>query len=248
MRQVSIVIFLLTVGCSNQREAYEQTSTDTVNIQSELIQMDQVDNLVKPKELTDTISNGASIKFFELTDNSFDSLQRLSKLTYIPLKSFDKKITILDNCKTFKLSNGKVDSLCNMNDGEYYERYSIKGLWGEMNLLLANFENWEESHDFLINLIDGGHYLLTPSYEVSPKLDIIISYVDISDAPIYSSELLITKIQKGTLTTLLQRGLGQTSITDVSWISNTDCLISTGFVDFETDNIKNKKKYLIKIE
>jgi hypothetical protein len=248
MRQVSIAIFLLTVGCSNQRETYEQAATDTVNIQSKSIQMDQVDNWVKPKELTDTISNGASIKFFELTDNTFDSLQQLSKLTYIPLKSFDKKTTKLDNCKTFKLNNGKVDSLCNMDDGEYYERYSIKGLWDEKNLLLVNFENWEESHDFLINLTDGGHYILTPSYEVSPKLDIIISYVDISDEPLYSSELLITKIQKGTLTTLLQRDLGQMTITDASWISNYDCLISTGFVDFETDNIKDRKKYLIKIE
>lgn len=39
-----------------------------------------------------------------------------------------------------------------------------------------------------------------------------------------------------------------TTITDASWISNYDCLISTGFVDFETDNIKDRKKYLIKIE
>lgn len=135
-----------------------------------------------------------------------------------------------------------------MDDGEYIETYAIKGLWEEKNLLLVNFQNWEESHDLLINLTDGAHYLLTPFYEVSPDRGVIISYVDVSKAPIYSSELLLTKVEKGKLTTILQRDLEQTTITDAVWVSNYDCLITTGFIDINTDNITDRRKYLIRLE
>ena len=88
---------------------------------------------------------------------------------------------------------------------------------------------------------------MTPFYAVSPSRDIIISYVDVSSAPIYSSELLLTKVDNGTLTTILQRDLGQTTITNAVWVSNRECLITTGIVDDETDETTDIRNYLIRI-
>ena len=238
----------MTVGCTNQKTTTEQTISDTVRQSSELLQIIPTDKQEARITLTDTVLNGHSVKFYELTATTFDSLQRQKKETEINLKSADSQIKKLDSCVVIKFQNQKIDSLCNMDDGEYYEKYLIKGLWEENKLILANFENWEESHDFFINLKDGSYYILTPFYEVNPKQDLILTYVDIAAAPIYSSELMISQIQKGVFTTLYKKDLGQTTITEVKWISNSGCLLTTGFVDIGTNDVKDKKWYRMKIE
>jgi hypothetical protein len=245
MRQVSILTLILTIGCTNPKQTSDQKENNIINVPSELIKV--IDYKVMRLGLTDTTTNQARIEFINLTDESFASIKGLTKRTNVPLTSFDSRVRKLDSCLTFRSDNGRIDSLCNKDDGEYFEKYSIKGIWQEKNLLLVNFQNWEERHDFLINLSDGSHYLLTPFYEVSPSRDIIISYVDISSAPIYSSELLLTKVDNGKLTTILQRDLGQTTITDAFWVSNRECLITAGIVDDESDKTTDIRPYLIRI-
>lgn len=238
----------MTVGCTNQKPSTEQTISDTARQSSQIIEIIPIEKQETQLTLTDTVLNGHSVKFFELTAKSFDSLQSQIKRTDIILKSADNQIKKLDSCVIIKFQNQQSDSLCNMDDGEYYEKYLIKGLWEENKLLLVNFENWEENHDFFINLKDGSYYILTPFYEVNPKRDIVLTYVDIAAAPIYSSELMISRIQKGVFTTLYKKQLGQTTITDAKWISNLDCLLTTGFVDIGTNDIKDKKWYRMTIE
>jgi len=238
----------LTIGCTNQKPTTEQAIGDTVRQPSEIFEIKPTDNKEVRITLTGTVLNGHSVKFYELTAKTFDSLQRQIKTTEINLQSADNQIKKLDSCFVIKLQNHKMDSLCNMDDGEYYEKYLIKGLWDENELILAHFENWEESHDFFINLKDGSYYILTPFYEVNPKRDVLLTYVDIAAAPIYSSELMISQIKKGVFTTLYKKNLGQTTITDAKWISNTDCILATGFVDIGTDEIKDKKWYRMTIE
>jgi hypothetical protein len=248
MRQVSIIIFFLTVGCTNQKRTTEVTVSDTVRQSSDLVEIVTNDKKEIQITLTDTVLNGHSVRFYELTATAFDSLQAQTKQTEINLKSADSQIKKLDSCVVLKFQNQKTDSLCNWDDGEEYEKYLIKGLWEENKLLLVNFENWEENHDFFIDLKDGSYYILTPFYEVNPKRDIILTYVDIAAAPIYSSELMISQIQKGIFTTLYKKDLGQTTITDAKWISNSDCLLTMGFVDIGTNDIKDKKWYRMTIE
>lgn len=238
----------MTIGCTNQKPTTEQPISDTVRRPSEIIEIRPTDNQEVRITLTDTVLNGHSVRFYELTAKTFDSLQRQTKTTEIKLQSADNQIKKLDSCFVIKLQNHKADSLCNMDDGEYYEKYLIKGLWDENKLILAHFENWEESHDFFINLKDGSYYILTPFYEVNPERDVLLNYVDITAAPIYSSELMISQIKKGVFTTLYKKHLGQTTITDAKWISNTDCILTTGFVDIGTDDIKEKKWYRMTIE
>ncbi len=204
MRSVLLITLLLTTCCAKTNSTTEQTVTDTTSISTESIRASHRDRVEEQTRLTDTTSNGFKLKFLELNEGAFDSLQLLTKRTSISLKPFTKQVTKLDSCLTFKLGNGKVDSLCNMDDGEYFEKYTIKGLWEEKDLLLVDFANWEEAHDFLINLKDGSYYILGPFYETAPGQDFVLSYVDISVAPIYSSELLLTKIEKGKLTVLLK--------------------------------------------
>ena len=250
MRLLTIIVILGAFGCTKTKSTTEQTVSDTtsLNQQTRIVPLDKGDEKIR---FTDTTSNGVKIQFRELNQKTFDSLQRQIKRTDLQLSSFDRQITKLDSCLTFKLNNGKTDSLCNMDDGEYYEKYQIKGLLNKSNLLLVNFENWEEYHDFLINLKDGSYYILSPYYKVSPRQDLILGYADIAIAPIYTSELIITRIDKGELTTLINKDLGQISISNASWISNTDCLITIGSVVNGTNGTletKDKRLYLIKVE
>jgi hypothetical protein len=59
---------------------------------------------------------------------------------------------------------------------------------------------------------------------------------------------MISQIKKGVFTTLYKKDLGQTTISDAKWISNSDCLLTTGFVEPETNKVKDKKWYRMKIE
>jgi hypothetical protein len=248
MRQVSIIIFLLTIGCTNQKSTPEQRVSDTLGQSSEIVQIIPTDQIETQITLTDTLLNGHSVKFYELNPTTFDSLQRQVRQTEINLKSVDTQFKKLDSCFVIKYQNQTTDSLCDMDDGEYFEKYQIKGLWEENKLLLVHFDNWEESHDFFINLNDGSYYILTPFYEVNPKREMVLTYVDIVDEPIYSSALMISQIQKGVFTTLYKKNLGQTTITDAKWISNSDCLLTTGFVDIETNEVMNRKWFRMTIE
>jgi hypothetical protein len=248
MRQISIIICFLVVGCTNQKTTNEQTISDTVNQSNELSELALSDERNTLITLTDTVLNGRAIKFYELTAKVFDSLQTQVKQSEINLTSADNQIKKLDSCVVITFQNLQKDSLCNWNDGEEHETYLIKGRWSENNLLLVNFDNWEENHDFFINLKDGSYYILTPFYEVNPNQKIILSYVDIAAAPIYSSELMISQIQKGAFTTLYKKDLGQTTITDAKWISNSDCLLTTGHVELGTNDVINRKWYRMTIE
>jgi hypothetical protein len=246
--QLSIIIFLLTMGCTNQKTTPEQTTTDTVTQSSARMETLPANNQQTQITLTDTVLNGHSTKFYELTEATFDSLQRHAKQTEINLKSADNEIKTLDSCVVIKSKNQKTDTLCNWDDGEQFEKYLIRGLWEDKELLLVNFENWEENHDFFISLKDGSYYILTPFYEVNPKKDIVLTYVDIAAAPIYPSELMVSKVQKGAFTTLYKKDLGETTIIDAKWISNSDCLLTTGFVGIGTNDVKDKKWYRMTLE
>lgn len=226
----------------------EQTGSDTTSQSSGLIEQIQTEEQEARVELTDTLLNGHSVKFYELTPIRFDSLQKLTRQIDLTLESADNFFMKVDSCFIIKLQNHKTDSLCNWDDGEEFEKYTIKGLWDENKLLLIRFDNWEESHDFFYNLVDGSYYILTPFYELNPKRDKILTYVDIAAAPIYSSELLISQVQRGVFTTLYKKDLGQTAITNAKWISDSDCVLTTGYVDVGTNDIKDKKWYRMTIE
>jgi hypothetical protein len=248
MRQVSIVLFLLTVSCSNPKSTTDQTIADNTRESSEPMEYMPSDGQEDRIHLTDTVLNGHTVEFYELTFASFDSLQKLSKQTEVDLQSADNHFAKVDSCFIVKLQNQETVSLCNWDDGEEFEKYSIKGLWEKNNLLLVSFKNWEESHDFFFSLKDGSYYILTPFYEVNPKQNKILTYVDIAAAPIYPSELMISQVQQGIFTTLYKKDLGQTTIMDAKWISDLDCVLATGYVDIGTDDVKDKKWYRMTIE
>lgn len=248
MRQVSILLFVLTVSCSNHKPTMERTVGNASNQSSGDTENISAGGQEGRVELTDTVLYGHSIKFQELTRNGFDSLQKLARRTELALKLADNYSTKVDSCFIIKLQNNKTDSLCNWDDGEEFEKYVIKGLWEANKLLLIRFDNWEESHDFFINLVDGSYYILTPFYELNPKQDKILTYVDIAAAPIYSSELMISQVQQGVFMTLYRKDLGQTTITNASWISDSVCVLSTGYVDVGTNDIRDKKWYRMTLE
>ena len=245
MRFIIRTILIVTIGCTNSKVVNEQSAGDTAQVKNSIAKSTPPTTQIN---LTDTTSNGMSVKFIELTDKTYDSLQVYIRRKEIPVNAYEQFVEASDTCFTIRLANNQTDTLCNMDDGEYYEKFEIKGLWKPHDILLVNFQNWEESHDFMINLKTGEHYILTPFYEPSPTLNLILSYIDISSAPIYESVLLITRFDNGTITTLYQKPLGEVSITDAGWISNTECLLAAEVIDFDTNEVKVKKKFMVKVE
>src|SRR5205809_3714454 len=104
MREVSIIIFLLTVGCTNQKTTIEQT-VSTVGQSSEPIEIIPTDEQKTQITLTDTALNGHTVKFYELTTKAFDSLQRQVNRTEINLMSADNQAKKLDSCFIIKFQN-----------------------------------------------------------------------------------------------------------------------------------------------
>src|SRR5689334_23252262 len=128
LRHVSIILMLLlTVSCSGPKSTTEQTISDTT--QQSGSPTSAPADIQETETLTDAVLNGHSVKFCELSFHEFDSLKNLSKQTEITLKPADSYFKKIDSCFVVKLQNQKVDSLCNWDDGEQFEKYSIKGLW-----------------------------------------------------------------------------------------------------------------------
>lgn len=240
----SVLIFLtLITGCSNPKNSIDQPVHDTTVLEhmaDEEYESQQV-------SLTDTIVNGHAVTFSELTQETFDSLRQRKIETKIPLTTPDNRLTKQDSCFMLQLDNGKIDSLCNWDDGEEFEKYVVKGLWKDKNILLVNFANWEENHDFLLNLNDGSYNILTPYYELSPQADLLLTSVDIAAMPIYESELSVSKAESGKFITLYHKELGQLSITDAFWISNTECIMAAR-TDIGTSKVRDRKWYRMTIE
>jgi len=241
MRILFLFLVLLN-SCSIKEQSNDQTArgvdSTKADIEPQINSSDKVN-----WGLADTISNGISIQLKEITDSQFEELSQEKTHSKIPVISFDK-IVKLGDCQTFALQNGKIDSLCNMRDGDYFEEYKIYGFWQEKNLLLASFQNWEEGYDFLINLGNGDYYNLSANYEVSPSFKMILSFNSADRNPIYRNELLLTRVDRGTPITLAHT-LDRLAIVEGFWVSDNDCVVTTEVIDEDTGDPKERKYYLL---
>lgn len=124
----------------------------------------------------DTTLNGVKIKFEKITKQQYDSLESYGVITPIPIEKVSTTIEKVGDCQLISLRNGKKDTLCDKKEESgYFETYSINGEWKEKNLLIANFQNWEEGGDFFISLTHDNRLALDNKYIVSrSKFDLYI--------------------------------------------------------------------------
>lgn len=250
MKPITIVFILGLLSCSTKKNKSEEIVKDSINNH----QYKSITDLKKtdPDSLKDgaleSLSGKFKISILQINQVRFDSLFELVKETEIPLIPFKDLTTKTDSCTIIRFLNNKSDTLCNKKEGDYYENYSIKGYWKEKELLFVNFENWEDNDYFFINLLDGSRYDLSPSNKLSPDLKLVLSFADVSAYPTYSGGFTITNIEQGAITTIFNKEFIDWTVKEAYWISNNQCLLVTTIVDYDADETKDARTYLINID
>lgn len=246
MKRFLIGVLALTISCSKPKPAGEGSVSDTTRA-DQPVAVRTPENYYPSTVLRDTVLNGHTLKFQKISEESFNSFLKVAHYTpEVRLVKADTYVNKVDSCFIVKLQNQSTDSLCNQDDGEYFEKYAIKGLWEKHRVLWISFENWEESHDFLLSTKDGSYLILGPHYEINPGEDKVLVYADIIEAPIYPGELEIKKIIDGTFRTIYEKQIDWLTISDAKWLSDSEFMIAAGFVD--ESGIKNKEWFRVTID
>ena len=110
-----------------------------------------------------------------------------------------------------------------------------------------NFENWEEQHDYLINLNDGSHYILGPEYRLSPNNKLMLSFIDMISYPIYPNEFILSEFNQKGFNEYFNIDFGEQTITSANWLTNDQLLINAGQINYETLELANESRYLLKL-
>lgn len=246
MKRLLIAILALIVSCSKPQPAGEATVSDTTWADQPAA-VRAPENYYPSMVLRDTVLNGHGLKFQQISEESFNSLLKVAHYTPdVSLARADSYVNKIDSCFIVKLQNQSTDSLCNRDDGEYFERYAIKGLWEKHKVLWINFKNWEENHDFLLSLKDGKYLIFGPHYEINRGEDKVLLFADIIEDPIYPGGLEIKEIVDGTFRTIYEKQFDWLTIPDAKWLSDSEFLIAAGFVD--ESGIKNKEWFRVTIQ
>lgn len=193
--------------------------------------------------LRDTTLNGVTLKFTELTNSEFNSLNHQIKETQLPLEFTSNVIFQADSCLILRIDNGKIDSLCSKNQRDNFEQYNFAGFWKENGLVLISYQDWEGGNDFFVNLKDGGYYYLTHNYKTSPDLKHILSFVDLNETVFIPSGLMLTECGNKSISTRFLIEFEQVMITSLSWLTNDQCLVTAGTLNSEDFSVVNSKNY-----
>lgn len=251
MNYLSIsVLLLFSIACnSNRSDKLNSNSADSLkneiladqSITKEEVKKNSSGTILKSQEI-----NGVKISFVELSKQQYDSVKLKTISTPLPLTELNKEIVQTDSCIIIQLENKKLDSLCDLDDGGYFETYSLNGFWEEVNHLVISFANWEEQYDFLVDLQTGNQFILGPEYRLSPDKKLLFTYVNSVDAPIYSayySLLEITDLGINEYFTIEPDG---STILEAEWTNNEKLLLSAASTD-ENYEVVSQAYYLMEI-
>lgn len=189
--------------------------------------------------------NGYLVYFLPLAPELAGQMQVFR--TTMPLVSPEPVVIQQDSCFVLKLLSGSYDKLCNFDDGEYFETFEVKGFWKEKNQLLVNFTNWEEQHDYLIDLRSGKPFILGPGYELSSDRNMICTYVDISANPIYINEIMVASFQADSLHELFRIDPSPYTVTRAGWTDDSELLLRVARLS-ERWTVVGEWDYLMRFE
>jgi len=246
---LATLILIFLASCTNGSKTQESKLVPDSVTQYMVSKEKQSYVTVKWTQLKDTTINDVTINFISLNKKEYDSLSNSTIETKIPLEGFGSLVTREKDCQLIKLNNGVIDSLCDKHEKSgYFQTYTIKGLWKEKGQLVVNFQNWEDSDDFLIDIRDGFIYNLNIEYQISPSKNFMLGYTSSNLIPLYGNNFMYTKIANDTIRTYFNIELGQLAITKLHWLADNKCLVSAGAIDPETSEPKNILYYLMKIK
>ena len=259
---ISILFLFILIACSSENNEAEQkeessgTNTTSEIPNSEIFQIEpkkgepltykktQDSLVVKLQEL---YGKDYSIFFDEISKWEFDSLKSSATQDTIPTSAIDIYDYSEDTCIIMNYESS-VDSFCYFDDGEYFEKYHLKGEWTKANQVLINFQNWEEQHDFLVDKKSGKMYILNPEYSLSPNGKFLVTYANTIDYPIYPNNILLAEITPDSIKTQLNRDLSDLiTISYIGWLGDFDALVKASEIDLDNYEAKNPSYFKMKI-
>ena len=117
MKRFLIFILAIIVSCSKPQPAGEDTTAD-------IILGDDHDPA--RSELRDTVFNGNTIKFSEISEIAYDSLLKSAIKITVPLQPANTYYSIAEISYLIRLKNQKMYELISRHGVENFEQYAIK--------------------------------------------------------------------------------------------------------------------------
>ena len=258
---LQILILLIIVSC----QLNSDKKNDSISVKNKV---SNVIGSTQPKKIEQQISKKKEIPFDTITIFSEDTLIRdyqiktrqISSQEYEDLYNFrvltdfekdnpDDHLIKSNSCYIIKYYSNKLDTLCDFDDGEYYEKYKYRGFSKKTNTLMFDWENWEESHPILINLKCDKYWILRPGIEVSPKRNRLIVYGNFIDDPLYeANEFFIYELSKDSVRLNYSFSNTDYGVFDTKWIGLDKVLILIRKIDNENYEAKESYHFEMKIK
>ena len=220
----------------------EKSKNETIELEKIEIGYDTIS--VFPK---DTVINRWNLTFKQIGITEFKKLSKKQILTSFDQDDTRGFLTNKDSCYYLTLHTKEKDTLCDLDDGEYFEKYSLKGFSQKTNTLIFDWKNWEEAHSILINLNENKHWILCPEYSVSPNNNRLVTFSNYIDNPIYEeNELFIYDLSKNSVNQICRFSDESYGVFKANWIDVNTIIIELKQVDFES--FKAKESYFFEIE
>lgn len=230
------------VGIIGQDEPIvTETVVDSIKVNAENAKY--IKGSVHPNNIfpADTLIGKFALSFKQVNLDNFRSLLANSKTTYFEQDDTSNILKKEDKCFQIKLLTKEIDTLCNFDDGEYHESYSFGGYSKKLNTILMFYENWEESHGFLINLNHNKHILLSSKLQISPEKNRLLTYSNYIDNPIYQNEFFIFELENDLANEIFTFSNEEYGVFNSKWISQDKILIDVRRIDYE--NYKSSGSY-----
>jgi len=244
-----VIIILLAVSCGQNRKPKQFKS---INKLEDNISKTKASNVkIKKREAsfdtiiifpTDTLIDNFNLKFIQISENDYYTQKKKEIETKFEQDNADSYLAKKDSCYYLNLNNKGKDTLCDFDDGEYYETYALRGFSKKTNTLIFDWKNWEEAHSILINLNENKHWILNPEYKISPNNKKLIAFLNNIDHPIYEKNgLSLYELTEGFVSPIYHFSNQKYGVFDINWISLNKILIHLKKIDFE--NYKAKESY-----
>lgn len=239
MKRLLIAILALTASCSKPQPAVENTTADI---------MLGDDHDPSRSELRDTVFNGNTIKFSEISEIAYDSLLKSAIKITVPLQPANTYYSIAEISYLIRLKNQKMNELISRQGVESFEQYAIKELWKQKNIVWINLTSPDYYDDPLANLIDGEFSLPGRYYEVSPRQDKILWYSEFLEKPSYPQRLEIKEVGEGPMKVLYSKEFDRVSIKNCKWLSNSELVLAADCGNQNSITLTNMKWFRVTIE
>jgi len=258
---LQISILLIFVSCQFNRD--KKNESMSVGIKSLNITESTPPKIVeqentKKKEIPfdtivifskDTLIKNYQFKTRQISFSEFEELYNSRILTDFEKDNPDGHLIKADSCYIVTYFSNQTDTLCDFDDGEYYEKFKCRGFSKNTNTLMFDWENWEESHPILINLNCDKFWILRPSIEVSPDRNKLIVYANFIDDPLYeANEFFIYQLNEDSVLLNYSFSHPDYGVFDTKWISLDKILIHLRAIDNENYEAKESYYFEMKIK